>query len=215
MGSLQKGCLVITGCNGGLGKTLVSQFLASPESGSYKGLFGVRDASKADQLKQLVNEASNPSEHEVVSIDLSALQSVRAAAKDINERVKAGTLPPIRGLVLNAAIQFTDGQKFNADGWETTFAVNYAANFLLVLLLLPSMDKDMGRIVIVSSWTHDVNHELNAFIQNESHKTIVQDLDRWKKPAPDTPGDQYNAGMRRYGASKTLIVTLMYVSAKT
>jgi NAD(P)-dependent dehydrogenase (short-subunit alcohol dehydrogenase family) len=49
----------------------------------------------------------------------------------------------------------TSDQTFANEGLESNFAVNYLSNFLLVLLLLQSMDKENERIVIVSSLTHD------------------------------------------------------------
>lgn len=36
---------------------------------------------------------------------------------------------------------------------ETSFGINYLSNFVLALLLLESMDKYLGRIVVLSSWT--------------------------------------------------------------
>ncbi|KAG8529416.1 uncharacterized protein KY384_006053 [Bacidia gigantensis] len=77
---------------------------------------------------------------------------------------------------------------------EATFAVNYLANLLLILLLLQSMDKKTGRVVLVASWTHDPAHALNAFITAEEHKTIFNgSLGSWSKPGKDEEGDDYNA----------------------
>ncbi len=36
-----------------------------------------------------------------------------------------------------------------------SFQVNYLAHFLFTLLLLQSMDKTHGRIVVIGSWTHE------------------------------------------------------------
>lgn len=36
-----------------------------------------------------------------------------------------------------------------------SWQVNYLANFILCLLLLQSMDKKHGRILIVGSWSHE------------------------------------------------------------
>ena len=70
------------------------------------------------------------------------------------------------------------------------------------------MDKEHGRIVFVSSWTHDPHHEMNnTHIITEDHKTIIKsDIDDWARPKADETGDEWKAGMRRYGASKTLLV---------
>src|SRR5947209_1674379 len=63
--------------------------------------------------------------------------------------------PPLRALILNAAFQEATTQTLTEDKRDMTFAVNYLANFLLVLLLLRSMDEEYGRIVFVSSWSHN------------------------------------------------------------
>lgn len=207
-----KGSFVLTGCNGGLGKALVAEFLKSPEAMEYKGQFAVRNPSTATALHQIIATSLKAEDHDIITVDLSSLASVRWSAQKINESVSSGKIPPIRALVLNAALQHTRGQTFTSDGLESNFAVNYLANYLLVLLLLPSMDKEMGRIVFVSSWTHDPSHPLNGHITEEKHKTIVNSVDDLARPKEsDKQGDEYNAGMRRYGMSKTLMVLWMWV----
>ena len=42
------------------------------------------------------------------------------------------------------------------DGYEMTWQVNFLSNLLLALLLLQSMDKKHGRILIVGSWSHEL-----------------------------------------------------------
>ena len=202
---------MITGANGGLGVAALSRFLASPESKSYKGLFAVRNPATAKAAKKALNESAHPAQHEIIPLDISTLAGVRAGAEQINRRVSSGEIPPIHALVLNAAIQDGKGQKFTEDGFESHFGVNYLANFLLVLLLLQSIDKDEGRIIIVSSWTHDPHDARNAmFIRGEEDRTI------WREPdvlayekVEDQKGDEYPAGFRRYGRSKTLIIMFM------
>lgn len=41
------------------------------------------------------------------------------------------------------------------DGYEMTWQVNFLANQLLTLLLLQSMDKKNGRILLIGSWSHE------------------------------------------------------------
>lgn len=213
--SSKKGSFIVTGCNGGLGKAVVADFLQSRNATSYKGQFAVRKPSTATSLQAVLAKSPLSKDHDIITIDLSTLSSVRASAKDINDRVNSGRIPPIRALLLNAALQHVRGQTFTDDGLESNFAVNYLANFLLVLLLLPSMDKEMGRIVFISSWTHDPAHLMNGFIKEESHKTILNDPHDLAKPKEnDKAGDEYNAGMRRYGMSKALMIMWMYVLPK-
>jgi hypothetical protein len=64
-------------------------------------------------------------------------------------------------LVLNAAVRLVYGLSLTADGFEANFGINYLVNFLLVLLLLDSMDKQLGRIVCISTIMHDLYYWMN------------------------------------------------------
>ena len=87
---------------------------------------------------------------------------------------------PIRALVLNAAWQDANPEtmkprRFTKEAYEGNFGINYLANFLLVLLLLQSIDKKHGRIVIIASWTHDPFDSRNnstSQYSDEKYKTI-------------------------------------------
>lgn len=213
--SSKKGSFIVTGCNGGLGKAVVADFLRSPNGTSHKGQFAVRKPSTATSLQAVLAESPLTKDHDIITIDLSTLSSVRASAKNVNDRVNSGRIPPIRALLLNAALQHVKGQTFTNDGLESNFAVNYLANFLLVLLLLPSMDKEMGRVVFTSSWTHDPAHLMNGHIKEESHKIILNDPQDLTRPKEnDKAGDEFNVGLRRYGMSKALMIMWMYVVSK-
>ena len=171
----------------------------------------MRNPATAEAAKKALNESARPAQHEIIALDFSTLAGVRAGADEINRRVKAGELPPIRALVLNAAVQDGKGQKFTGDGFETHFGVNYLANFLLVLLLLQSMDKDDCRIVVVSSWSHNPHDTRNnMFIRGDEDRTIWQEPERLAyEKVEDKAGDEYPAGFRRYGRSKTLLIMFM------
>ena len=206
-----KGTLILTGANGGLGAATVTRFLASSDSKANQGVFTVRNPATADAAKKALDRSPNHAQHEIFPLDMSTLAGVRTGAAEINRKVKAGGFPPVRALVLNAAVQDAKGQKFTEDGFESHFGVNYLANWLLVLLLLQSVDPEEGRIVIVSSWSHDASDPRNAqFIKRENQKKI------WREPEDmayekitDNPNELYEAGYRRYGLSKTLLVMFM------
>ncbi|MGW0478051.1 SDR family NAD(P)-dependent oxidoreductase [Nonomuraea sp. NPDC003214] len=80
-------------------------------------------------------------------LDLAVLDSVRAFAAAVGPG-------PFDALVLNAGVSFHGVDRRTADGFETTFAVNHLAHFLLLNLLLPRL-ADGARVVITSSSTHD------------------------------------------------------------
>jgi NAD(P)-dependent dehydrogenase (short-subunit alcohol dehydrogenase family) len=212
--------ILITGANGGLGAGIVSQFLASPHATTTHALYCVCDVPSASRLRQLLFTAHKSSlPYDILPLDLSSLAGVRAAAESINARVQAGALPPLRAVVLNAATQRTRGSvAFTPhDGIEANLAVNYLANVLLVLLLLPSLWRgDTGRgarVVVVSSWAHDADDWKNRkFItaQRFRGRNVELDLNALAEGAKSLAGgSSWAYGKRRYGVSKLLLIMFM------
>jgi NAD(P)-dependent dehydrogenase (short-subunit alcohol dehydrogenase family) len=155
---LQRGTILVTGANGGLGNAIVSHILNHRDlNTNYYGIYTVRDAVRgATTVRRTLERAESVKhDHELLAMDLGSLDSVRQAARDINNRVASGTLPPIRAFVLNAGWGEQTTQSFTNDGFDMSFQVNYLSHFLLTLLLLQSMDKKHGRIEVLSSWTHE------------------------------------------------------------
>ena len=151
-----QGTILVTGTNGGLGSQIVASILKNPElAGPYHGIYTVRKASSAAQLQAVLRNAPATHQHETVELDLGKLAQVRATAARINARVAAGELPRIRALVLNAGFQEHTTQDFSEDGYAMCFQANYLSHWLLTLLLLESMDREHGRIVVVGSWSHE------------------------------------------------------------
>lgn len=200
-----KGTILITGANGGLATAFIDQLIET--NLPYLGVFTVRgnSAQSSAALRKLVSNAYFP--HSILTLDLDDLASVRNFAKDINSKVSGQKLPKIRALILNAAIQTFKGVTYTKDGIEMAFGVNYLANFLLILLLLESMDPEMGRIVIVSSFTHDPEYRYNSNFATD--KIVFKSPEVMAHPQEEK-GDQWAYGMRRYGLSKLLMLMFMY-----
>ncbi|KAI1861146.1 hypothetical protein JX265_009765 [Neoarthrinium moseri] len=91
---------------------------------------------------------------EQLSLDLSRFDHVRRTAKIINSRVAAGEIASIQAIALNAGYEEFETQTRTEDGLDMTFAVNYLGHWLLALLLLQSMDREKGRVIWISSWSH-------------------------------------------------------------
>jgi len=201
---MASGTVIVTGANGGLGSAFVQNLLPT----SYHGIFTVRDltAHSSGTLKEILTSTSMS--HAIIPLDLGSLAAIRAFAEDINSQVSSGKIPKIRALVLNAGMQTFHGVKYTGDGIETTFAVNYLANFLLVLLLLKSMDPEKGRVIAVSSWCHDTSFYMNNFVTD---KIVFRDPEVMAYPDyEDKEGDYWPAGMRRYGLSKLCMLMFGY-----
>ena len=143
--------VVITGGNSGLGRACARALLtASPP---WHVVIACRDLKRAGTALETLREAAAPgAKVEAMALDLASLASVRAFSGELERRLKAKDLPPLHGLICNAAIQ--GARVFTADGFESTFAVNHLGHYLLVNLLLPSLVKPV-RIAVVASGVHD------------------------------------------------------------
>ena len=205
------GTLIVTGCAGGLGMAIATEIVQSPKP--YNAVFTVRDASKsnAQPLVSLISTSKDKSRFSTADLDLSNQSQIRSFAASINSRVSSGELKPIRAIILNAAWQYAQGQKFTDDkGYEMNYAVNHLANVLLVLLLLPSIDKDSGRIVFVSSWSHDAKDPYNEQWDCPKEGMWIPPKEAIKPPPDDIKDDLFKKGMARYGQSKLAPLQFMY-----
>lgn len=210
-----KGTVLITGANGAIGCGFVSQFLKTPEAATHTGLYVVRNPDAAVNLKAILKSAPPTHDYRVFAIDQSRLANVREAAADINKQVADGNLPPIRAVILNAGAQDTASQVFTEDGFDSMFAINYLANFSLVLLLLQSMDTERGRIISLGSTAHNPAFRMNHSLFPLGEKTILfSDPETLGKGKDDfKKGQEFIAGMRRYAKSRLLLIMFTWVDS--
>ncbi|KAI1266342.1 NAD(P)-binding protein [Xylariaceae sp. FL1019] len=223
-----KGSILVTGANGGLGCSIVSHILNESKLSSYYGLYTVRAPERATAVQSVLQKCKKVShDYELVSLELTSLASTRKAAEAINAKVAAGEIPLIRALILNAGWQEYFTQTNTEDGFDTAFQSNFLSHFLFTLLLLKSMDKEHGRVVVLGSWSHDtadprnnVPGLLNPFVTEKYSQVFKEPLDieplargKWsppdEEPDPSNPGYKSNPGYRRYGASKLCEVMFM------
>ena len=74
-------------------------------------------------------------------MDLAVLDSVRAAAAEVMEKV-----PRIDALICNAAIAQVPTQRLTVDGFESMLGTNHYGHFLLCGLLFERIEETKGRI---------------------------------------------------------------------
>ncbi|CAM1506791.1 Fc.00g064320.m01.CDS01 [Cosmosporella sp. VM-42] len=214
--SYSQGSILVTGTNGGLGSAIVGHILKTPDLASnYTGVYTVRKAAAATHLKKVLGSAPKSHKHEIVDLDLGSLASVKKTATEINRRVAAGELQPIRALVLNAGYQDHEDLNMTGDGFEASWQINFLSNMVLSLLLLQSMDKKGGRILVVCSWSHDINDDRNQTGGNDPYKgytTLFPSAEALAKGEWSTPQEAggWLNGYRRYGASKLCAVMLVH-----
>jgi NAD(P)-dependent dehydrogenase (short-subunit alcohol dehydrogenase family) len=135
---------VVTGATGGIGLE-TARVLAGQGADV---VLACRDVAKAERVAaRLASETG--AQVRVVRLDLSSLDSVRAAAAEI----RSGC-PRLDLLVNNAAVMTPPYQR-TEDGFELTFATNHLGPFALTGLVLDRLLATPGsRIVTVSSVGH-------------------------------------------------------------
>ncbi|KAI0161234.1 NAD(P)-binding protein [Xylariaceae sp. FL1272] len=219
----KKGTILVTGANGGLGCAITSHIISSPELSRYHGLYVVRNASSAAALANTLKSAPDHYTYEIVQLDLSVLDNVRAVARDINARVASRVIPPLRALILAAGYMELGGDaSLTSEGFETSFVSNYLGHWLLSLMLLQSIDPSGGRIVVVSSHAYDVKHflhKLDGYYKDEKWHMFFHDANidavaygTWSRNEDDPLSRR--AGVRRYGVAK-LCAIMMILSVIT
>jgi NAD(P)-dependent dehydrogenase (short-subunit alcohol dehydrogenase family) len=161
-------------------------------------------AVAAERLRQaigarLILGARRPtSAGESVALDLTRLGSVHAFAASVRDRVGD---TPIDALVLNAGVVLPDVAGRTVDGFETTFAVNHLAHYLVLRLLLPAL-ADNAVVVLTTSGTHDPAAGAGLAPPRHADAELLAYPDRDPGRDPSTR----KAGQRAYTASKLCTV---------
>jgi NAD(P)-dependent dehydrogenase (short-subunit alcohol dehydrogenase family) len=138
---------VVTGANTGIGfetaKVLAARGAAV--------VLAVRDADKGKRAVDRITAATPDADVTVQHLDLTSLDSVRAAAGQLRDR-----LPRIDLLINNAGVMYTP-KSTTRDGFELQLGTNHLGHFALTGLLLDRMLTVEGsRVVTVSSLAHRI-----------------------------------------------------------
>ena len=143
---------VVTGANTGLGFE-TAQALATRGASV---VLAVRNVEKGKQAAARIAAAIPGATVTVQELDLSSLDSVRAAAAEL----RAGH-PRIDLLICNAGVMYPPKQ-VTSDGFELQFGTNHLGHFALTGLLLEQMLPVPGsRVVTVSSVGHRIRARVN------------------------------------------------------
>lgn len=138
---------LVTGSTSGIGLA-TARLLA--KLGARVTLVG-RDPSRGEAALDLIRTASALDRRGAHLLELADLSSMKECAA-LGERIAAaGPLD----ILVNCAGAFTTRRTLTVDGFETQFAVNHLAAFVLGRALLPALEASGdGRFVIVSSDSH-------------------------------------------------------------
>jgi NAD(P)-dependent dehydrogenase (short-subunit alcohol dehydrogenase family) len=116
------------------------------------GAVAAKRISNTPNTKLILGARDNKSSSiETLPLDLARLSNVRFFVQSLTTKL-AGT--KIDSLIMNAGAQFGTTKHRTGDGFESTFAINHLAHYLLLRLLTPSLAKN-ATIVITTSDVHD------------------------------------------------------------
>ncbi|MGW7080456.1 SDR family NAD(P)-dependent oxidoreductase [Streptomyces sp. NPDC054866] len=200
-----KHTIVMTGASRGIGRVAADHILRkSPDT----HLLVVARGSSGAQLAAKLGAGGHTVSH--VSADLGSLAGVRSAAGEIRDRLDRGELPPLRGFVGNAGMQYTNALTEGPDGFEATFTVNVLANHLFVRLLQDHFIA-LARIVITASDTHfgDFKHNM-GMVPGPAWKSPGVLARTGAFPKPDTA----SGGRTAYSTSKLAAIYLVHEYAR-
>lgn len=142
----QKGRIaIVTGANNGIG---FETTLGMAQYG-FKVVMACRNMAKAEKAKADILQKQSTADLDLLQLDLSDLDSVRAFAKNFKDHYSQ-----LDVLINNAGVLIYSGKK-NGAGIELQFATNHLGHFLLTNLLIDLMpDHTASRIVALSSIAH-------------------------------------------------------------
>lgn len=169
--------IVMTGGTSGFGELTARQLLATEGTRLVLGARG-----------------SAPAGAEVIPLDLTSLASVRSFADSVAERLGSDE---IDGLVLNAGVNPPDGEGRTPDGFETAFAVNHLAHYLLLRLLLPRLAQN-AIVLLTTSGTHDPAEGTIVPPPRHANAELLAHPER----DPEADADPRAAAGRAYSSSK-------------
>lgn len=160
--------VLITGANCGLGKATALDLAAR----GARVILACRNKEKAEIAAEEIKSATGNQDVSIVILDLSDLDSVKAAAENVIK-----TYDRLDVLINNAGIGLND-QETTKQGFDMIFGTNYLGHFLFTQILLDLLKKSTpSRIINVSSTVlYVVWKKLNYDPSSENKKVKYPNL---------------------------------------
>jgi NAD(P)-dependent dehydrogenase (short-subunit alcohol dehydrogenase family) len=143
---------VITGSNTGLGYETAAALAAK---GAHV-VMAVRNLDKGKDAAALIQRSSPNADVALQELDLTSLDSIRAAAEQLR-----ATHDHIDLLINNAGVMYTP-KSHTKDGFEMQFGTNHLGHFAFTGLLLDRLSPVAGsRVVTISSIGHRIRADIH------------------------------------------------------
>jgi NAD(P)-dependent dehydrogenase (short-subunit alcohol dehydrogenase family) len=163
--------VVMTGGTAGFGAIAAKRISDTPNT---RLILGARDTKN--------------SSIDALPLDLARLANVRSFVQALTKKLDR---TKIDVLILNAGAQFGNTKHRTEDGFESTFAINHLAHYLLLRLLTPNLATN-ATVVITTSDVHDP--KMNPLGPKE--------LDPETLAHPNGKGKGFIPGFQAYSSSK-------------
>ena len=144
--------IIVTGANGGLGLEAARHFV---RLGAARVILACRSTERGEAAKaDIESSTTSAAVIEVWPLDLCSFDSVRAFCRRADKE-----LDRLDVLLANAALLSLDSTNMS-EGYETQVTANVISNFLMVLMLLPLMERTAVRwnvetnVTVVASVAH-------------------------------------------------------------
>ncbi|KAF4960753.1 hypothetical protein FSARC_10382 [Fusarium sarcochroum] len=168
-GALTDKTIVITGVSSGLG-------IETARALSTTGARLLLTARNVERAKDVLSDILSPGRVDLVEMDHTSLQSVRAGASQILAQTDKVNI-----LINNAGIMAIQTLEFTKDGHELQFGVNHLAHFLFFELLRPALlaavtPQFHSRVVVVASSAHlrnGINESDNYNFQKGGYEPLT------------------------------------------
>jgi retinol dehydrogenase-12 len=136
--------VLVTGANTGIGRATAMELARR----GARVHIACRSPERAQPVLDEITAAQGPGAASFLALDLSDLDSVRAAAQTF-----VATGEPLHVLIDNAGVAGQRG--LTADGFELAFGINHLGHFLFTTLLLDTVVRSApARVVVVASDSH-------------------------------------------------------------
>jgi len=161
---VSKPICLITGATDGIGKVTATELARK----GYAVVLAARNETKAATVTTEIVASTGNRDVDYLVADLSSLAQLRRLAEMFMVRY-----PRLDVLINNAGIVMPQ-RVLTADGYETTFQVNYLAQFYLTQLLLGELEKSLrGRVINLSSSVYRAGKFNPGNLQSEQQFSTI------------------------------------------